>query len=73
MDGKKDRAAILPIFQTPGSSTDNYKGQEYLGIYPYTVEATVQNSTENKMWVCEASDIYVSFDKCLTGTKPYKR
>ena len=72
MDGEKDRASILPIFESESSSSHNFKGQEYLGIYPYCIEATQQNTGLNKLWVCETSDIYVIFDEWLIGKKPYK-
>lgn len=70
MDGKKDKAAILPIFQNDDTSTGDYVGQEYLGIYPYAIEAETTKGI-NKIWICESSDIYTSFDKWLTGKKPY--
>lgn len=73
MDGKKDKASILPLFESDSLSSHSYKGQEYLGIYPYTIEAIEEKTSTNKLWVCEASDNYVAFDKWLSGSKPYKR
>ena len=32
MDGEKSKAAILPVFNDESSNTDNYQGQEYLGV-----------------------------------------
>lgn len=72
MDGEKGRASILPIFESESSSSHSFKGQEYLGIYPYCIEATKQNTNINKLWVCETSDIYIIFDEWLKGNKPYK-
>jgi len=72
IDGRKDKSAILPIFESESSSTQNYKGQEYLGVYPYCIEATTKNTNVNKLWICESEDIYVLFDDWLKGKKPYK-
>ena len=74
MDGKKDRACILPIFENENSSTDSYIGQEYLGIYPYCIKSTYHiNPNVEGLWVCDASDIYVTFDGWLDGFKPTKQ
>lgn len=70
MDGDKSKAAILPVFKDETSSTDNFEGQEYLGAYPFCIEATDDKTHKNRLWICEASDIYVSFDKWLKGKKP---
>ncbi|KAB2931400.1 MAG: TIR domain-containing protein [Leptonema illini] len=73
MDGKKDKAAILPVLDhDPGN--DSYSGQEYLGVYPYIVKSTTQENT-NKMtlFVSESSTNYVSFDAWLLGQKPTER
>jgi hypothetical protein len=72
MDGKKAKAAILPIFGSDASSSHKFKGQEYLGVYPYCIEAA-STSEINKLWICETKDRYVSFDKWLKGINPYKR
>jgi hypothetical protein len=72
MDGKKDRAAILPIFEDENNSSYTYKGQEYLGIYPYAIETTQANTSTKKLWIFESSDTYVLFDLWLSGLKPHK-
>jgi hypothetical protein len=53
MDGKKQTAAILPITQVK-NSTDEYLGQEYLGMYPYV---TKQQSiySHGKLMICNNS------------------
>jgi len=70
MDGKKSKSAILPVSQS-ATSSDTYRGQEYLGIYPYI---TTNNDTTGKerLWVHEAAETYVSFDEWLVGKKPQK-
>lgn len=69
MDGYKSKAAILPIAQY---STDNYQGQEYLGIYPY-VDVANDNTQNKRLWVRKSPTIYVNFDSWLTGSEPIKR
>lgn len=71
MDGKKGRSAILPVSRNDTSS-DSYKGQEYLGIYPYITRG---NNTKKKerLWVHEDAVTYVTFDGWLTGSQPRKQ
>lgn len=74
MDGKKDRAGILPIFENENSSSHNYNGQEYLGIYPYCIKSTYKvNSAKEGLWMCEKENIYVTFNDWLAGKKPTPR
>lgn len=65
----KGLAAICPISSTYEST---FHGQEYLGIYPY-VEETEDNNKKMRLWVCENSSRYVTFDQWLAGMKPYDR
>jgi hypothetical protein len=71
-DGIKERVAILPIEEREtGSNT--FKGQEYLGIYPYITKQKDKQEI-NSLWVNEGSpDVYVNFESWLNGKKPYKR
>jgi hypothetical protein len=58
-DGKKEKAAIVPVQK---SSTDNtFAGQEYLGLYPYVVK---QANTKNQemLWVRKSSSRYTDYD-----------
>ncbi|MFN8276323.1 MAG: hypothetical protein U0T84_02465 [Chitinophagales bacterium] len=74
MDGKKDRAAILPVFETESSSSLTYKGQEYLGIYPYCIKTgTKLNPKKEVLWIFENPDTYVTFDGWIDGEKPKKQ
>jgi hypothetical protein len=69
-DGKVGRTAILPI--TPGSAAE-YKGQEYLGIYPYITEAKESGTGLMALWVNNALNEYCKFDSWLKGAQPSKR
>jgi hypothetical protein len=68
-DGNNSRACILPITAT-GSSV--FKGQEYLGIYPYAVQGKNRVNTE-RIWIHRSPEIYVAFEDWLGGKEPYKR
>jgi hypothetical protein len=66
MDGFKRKVAIFPIAQRQETS---YKGNEYLGIYPY-VEITGSNDPGiNLLWVTDQSNrkIYAEFNRWLNG------
>jgi hypothetical protein len=67
-DGIKGKVAILPIIEDP-NPTNSYHGQEYLGLYPYVVKDLQQNNGM-KLWIFEAENIYVLFDRWLTGSQP---
>jgi hypothetical protein len=68
MDGKKGKSAILPVSQN--SSGNAYKGQEYLGIYPYITTGSDKKGME-RLWVHEDEDTYVVFETWLKGKEPY--
>jgi hypothetical protein len=70
MDGKKGKSAILPVSLNV-SSSDVYRGQEYLSIYPYITSANNRAGKE-RLWVHEDEETYVAFDGWLTGKQPQK-
>ena len=68
-DGIKQRAAVLPI-RSSATSTNEFHGAEYLGLYHYI---TVQNNMndEPKLWVRDSGNKYVLFDNWLaTNEQP---
>lgn len=69
-DGIKGKVAICPIVES-FSTTEDFQGQEYLGLYPY-VTSTRDASGNEQLWINEAADIYVSLSNWLLGMKPYK-
>jgi len=71
MDGKKGKSAIFPVSPTETSS-DRYKGQEYLGIYPY-ITANDDTKGKPRLWVHEDADTYVVFEAWLADKPPRKR
>jgi hypothetical protein len=67
-NGLVGTVAILPIAQ--GASETTYKGQEYLGIYPY-LDYTESNG-KTSIWVNEGPNVYCHFHRWLDGEKPSK-
>ena len=51
-DGKKNRAAILPILN---NGSNEYKGLEYLGIYPY-IDYNTSINGKYEFWVNDQKD-----------------
>jgi hypothetical protein len=70
MDGLKNRVAICPFFDY--SNTNQFVGQEYLGIYPYVTIDKTTTSTREYLWIQIDANIYVKFDDWLKGTEPHK-
>lgn len=68
-DGYRGRVAILPITKTADST---YRGQEYLGLYPYVTKDTIEGTSEEALWVNRLGDTYVALDQWLEGKKPYR-
>lgn len=48
----------------------SYKGQEYLGLYPYCINAPIKNSINQILWILENPSNYVQFDNWLKGQTP---
>ncbi len=71
VDGKKrGRSAILPVTE---AGRESYKGQEYLGVYPYVTETPrKEDKTRRILWINRSDDVYCTFDKWLSGEEPYK-
>jgi hypothetical protein len=71
MDGLKDKVTVCPF--TSESETNDYKGLEYLGIYPYvTIDPVDGGSGKEYLWINRDTDIYVDFDSWLNGHKPIR-
>lgn len=70
-DGKVGKSAILPVYEYD-SSTNSFKGQEYLGLYPYVTKDKPQNSEIITLWVGTDESTYISFAQWLSGKEPVK-
>lgn len=71
MDGNKNGCcAILPILK---SSSNIFKGQEYLSLYPYIDYEKCKDKEEYEFWVNDPNDAdkYISLRRWLNGGKPH--
>ena len=72
MDGKQNsRCAILPVLNSQAAT---FKGQEYLGLYPYIDYAQIENSEKYEFWVNDPNNPnkYVRLKNWLAGSEPYE-
>jgi len=74
-DGIKDKmVGILPIKRYVNNFQDDFKGEEYLGLYYYIDKDTIKDQSKEALWVRESSTKYIIFDSWLKhGTKPLER
>lgn len=70
MDGKSQRVAILPLTRSAGRT--QFRGQEYLGFYPYLDKSKAKSSKTVYLWVCHDKETYVRFDLWIGGEDPRK-
>ena len=68
-DGVHGKVAIVPIADSD-IPTEQYKGQEYLGLYPYVTKAQTRNAPRNELWINESPTIYVLMRSWLNGKLP---
>ena len=66
-DGMKGKVCILPVMNT------GFKGQEYLGLYPYLEYAKIHGEDKYDFWVYDQVDTkkYIILKNWLQGYKPY--
>ena len=67
-DGSKGRVAVLPVLES-NVRTNNFQGQEYLGLYPYVTKDPDRRGRAT-LWVNEDADTYVSLRRWLSGEEP---
>ena len=74
-DGIKDKmVGILPIKKYGNNFRDDFKGEEYLGLYYYIDKDTIRGKNKEALWVRESFTKYIIFDSWLNnGTQPYER
>ncbi len=67
-DGIKNKVAILPVLNT-STNTDNFNGQEYLGLYPYITKNRIQFTNQEILYVNTNNDetTYASFEGWING------
>lgn len=71
-DGRlKGRSCILPVLE----SESLFKGQEYLGLYPYIEYSKVKDKSKYDFWVFDPQDSkkYVILREWLNGQEPSRK
>ncbi len=66
-DGLHGRVAIVPVTNQQETS-EAFRGQEYLGIYPY-LTLTDNRIGQEKLWVRESASTYVLLPDWIKGAK----
>lgn len=61
-DGRRGKIAILPI---TARDQLEFKGNEYLGLYPYLDYVPAKGETEPKFWVSRSYYVYANLDLWL--------
>lgn len=69
-DGLKGTVGILPVKQFSNST---FKGEEYLGLYPYADLANIANSTTKKLWINKSENEYAGLASWVKGTEKITR
>lgn len=69
---KKGRAAILPITDRP-QTEDDFKGVEFLGLYPYVSKEKIANSNKTALWINRNPETFVKMQEWLEGKNPIPR
>ena len=62
-DGVKEKVAIVPVKKT--SHSNEFTGQEYLGLYPYVVKEK-SNQGKQMLWIHINRSTYTSYDKWVS-------
>ncbi|ACM21063.1 hypothetical protein Geob_2713 [Geotalea daltonii FRC-32] len=68
-DGIKSKVAIVPVVQY--SSDEKYRGQEYLGLYPYCEKSPSKGGKE-LLYVFEDAKKYLPYDEWVKQSEPIK-
>lgn len=69
-DGLKGTVGILPVTI---NSYDQFKREEYLGLYPYVDMAPIKGSEKQGLWISEASDVYAPLASWAKGEATIRR
>ena len=73
-DGIKDKmVGILPLKKYNNNFRDDFKGEEYLGLYYYIDKALTGTTNRMSLWVHESLKKYIIFSAWLDGKKPIER
>lgn len=68
-DGFNGAVAILPVTK----SGESFRGQEYLGIYPYIDEAPPRGSSKNEIWINRSTTDAKGWDAWLRDPRAFRK
>jgi hypothetical protein len=63
-DGVKGVVGILPVLQ---HTQNTFKGEEYLGVYPYVDIVTINNTSRKNLWINSSANEYADLAKWVKG------
>lgn len=63
-DALKGKIGILPVVN---ASSQEYKGEEYLGLYPYVDEAPLKGAEKTALWINESPSRYCRLAPWIKG------
>ena len=66
MDGYNGYVAICPL---TGNQYDDYKGTEYLGLYPYVSYGNAKETGKETIWINKTANDYKTINAWLDGVK----
>lgn len=70
-DSRNGRIAVLPITKS-SSYSEEFEGQEYLGLYSYGVRGGDKNQ-QTKIWIQDNPNKYVDLADWIAGKEPFER
>lgn len=69
-DGHNGKVGVLPVTQ---SQEENFRGEEYLSLYPYVDRALIEGSKTAALWINRASDTYARLDLWTAGSAAIRK
>ena len=63
-DGLKGKVGVVPVTR---NQEDNFKGEEYLNLYPHVDIAKASQSDDQYLWITESSNRYARLDLWVRG------
>lgn len=69
-DGHNGSVAILPV--VPDNASDTFRGQEYLGLYPYVDITQAPAGASKSAWVNRPGGGYARFESWMRGAPQWR-
>ena len=65
-DGHNGNVAILPVVTEPRKA--GFRGEEYLGLYPFVDFANVEGTTTYDAWINRSNEQFLRFGEWKTAS-----